>query len=72
MKVLKSRVVTVIGVEFWDFITLGDRGLRGVSFNSRSCKVARAESSCECVAHLSGRDQKGNTWCVLVHQGINP
>jgi hypothetical protein len=51
-KVWKSRVVTGIGVELQDFSTSGARGLRGVSFNCRSCKVARAESSCECVAHL--------------------
>jgi hypothetical protein len=59
-------------MEFWDFGTLGARGLRGVSFNCRSCEVVRAESSCECMAHLSGGDRKGDRWHVIAHQGVNP
>jgi hypothetical protein len=72
MKVPTLQVATGIGVEFQGFGTSGAWGLRGVNFNYRSCMVARVESSCECVAHLLGGDNKGDRWHVLVHRGVNP
>jgi hypothetical protein len=59
-------------VEFRDFGTSEVRGLRGVNFKHRSCEGARAESPCECVAHLSGGHRKGDRWHVLIHRGGQP
>jgi hypothetical protein len=67
-----NSMLTGISVEFREFGNLGAQGLRGVSFNYMSFEVVRAESSCECMAHISGGDHKGDKWHILTHQGINP